>query len=150
MKIIIQTILLLSIVVPTISMAAKLSTPGNGGINYGLSTKSYVFSWSKVSNATNYRIRISQDIEFKGFKDMSLATRQISCTPSCVTDTTTNSWYYAKPDFKVQPGITFWQVRAGSSFAESSDWSSPVFSYTALSSLARGYDTPQNSDHRLR
>lgn len=97
--------------------APTLDTPANGISN--VSQSNVYFSWDTyaATNATNYRIVISQDSGFSGFNDNN---GNSSCNATCFTIPLTAKSYYKNMDL---PGQTYyWKVRANNA-GGASGWS---------------------------
>lgn len=127
------------VVLPPVPQAPTLNSPANGKTN--VSQSNVLFSWS-VANATaaqinNYRIVISQDSSFSGFKDTGTDTS--SCSGTCFTITTGTKTSYTK-SMDLAGKTYYWKVRANGSSGASS-WSVTRSFTTAGSSLGAKVDS---------
>ena len=98
---------------------ATLYSPVNNATN--ISDQSQNFDWSNVSDATVYRLVVSDNVSFNGFNDTS--TDSSSCTDNdkCKTATPSSSRYSG---FNLKSNtLYYWKVRS-----DVSDWSS-VYSF---------------------
>ncbi|QQZ30649.1 CHAP domain-containing protein [Thiothrix subterranea] len=105
------------------SDAPTLQEPSDGTNNVPTSG-GITFRWSAPSNATNYRIVISQNNSFSGFNESTM-----QCDGTCFTNDspiTTNQ--YVKPSLTLSGHTYYWRVRANGT-GGASGWSS-VSSFT--------------------
>ncbi|MDP2901537.1 MAG: M23 family metallopeptidase [Methylovulum sp.] len=89
-----------------------LSTPYNGATN--VSQSNVRFSWYS-SGATSYRLVISQNSSFSGFRDVNGSS---TCDSTCFTIATSSTSYTKNMDFSGQ--TYYWKVRANNSTGASS------------------------------
>ncbi|MBF0203031.1 MAG: M23 family metallopeptidase [Desulfamplus sp.] len=87
--------------------APKLVTPAYKAT--GVPQSNVKFSWNSAG-ATNYRIVISQNSSFSGFKDLN---EKSSCDSSCFTTTTKLTSYNKNMD--ISGHTYYWKVRANNS-----------------------------------
>lgn len=113
-----------------------LSTPYNGATN--VSKSNVKFSWSSAG-ATNYRLVISQNSSFSGFRDLNGSS---TCDSTCFTTATSSTSYYKNMDLA---GKTYyWKVRANNSTGASS-FSGYRYFTTAGSALSAKVDAFVNT-----
>jgi len=117
----------------------KLTSPANSSV---LKEQRATFQWTSVPSANQYRIVISQDPTFKGFKEAGGGS---SCDATCFT-TAGNQTSYTQTTFAKTDWTYYAKVRAANG-AVVSDWS-PVISFKTpiaapvISSPSQGVTLP--------